>query len=273
MIFDKKKLGGFDMKKSIVLVFSFIIIIGLIGCAPSDQLIQEALANTQTAMATNTNTPEPTSTNTPVPTLTPTPTSTPTEVPTLTPTPDVRVITIDSKEFLLAKSDLPIDAKYFLPNETWISPHHNSEVISGWGNEEGLDYLDKTGRIDGWWVVYKKGVNTVRAPEEIYHNIIQYKTAEGAFLTVTQYQISSRIPEFKIIDDNYPLGDKSVITMRKEMQPSGEYRVNIRIETAFRNYTSVVDGWGWEKEFDQTFVISVAETIIKKLEAAPLGNW
>lgn len=263
------------MKKSIILVFSFMIIFGLIGCAPSDQAIQEALAKTQSAMPNNTNQPDPTATSTqePSPTATLTPTSTPTEVPTATPTPDLRVITIDSKEFLLAKDDLPVDAKYFLPNQTWISPHHNSEIISGWGNEEGLAYLDKTGRIDGWWVAYKKGVNTVRAPQEAYHNIIQYRSAEGALLTVTQYSTAARIPEFKVLDDNYPLGDKSVIIIRKTMQPSGENRVTIRIETAFRNYVSIVEGWGWEKEFDQTFVISVAETILKKLEAAPLGNW
>ena len=56
------------------------------------------------------------------------------------------------------------------------------------------------------------------------------------------------------------------------MQPSGEYRTTYIIETQYRNYVSIVNGWGWDKDFDLDYVINIAEIALAKLEAAPLGN-
>lgn len=259
------------MRKAENFVLALFSLFVFVGCAPSEQAIQEAIFETQMAMPTNTNTAEPTTTNTPEPS--PTPTSTPTEVPTLTPTPDLRVITIDSKEFLLTKKDLPPEANYYLPNAAWISPHHNYEVISGWGVEEGQIYLERTGRIDGWWVYYDRGTRTVRVPEQIFHNIIQYKTAEGASLSMTTYGTRVNDPDYTVVDNPVELGDVTVIYLQKVMQSSGEYRVSYIVETSFRNYVSIVAGWGWEKEFDLDDVISIAEIALNKVKAAPLGIW
>ncbi|MHA1280775.1 MAG: hypothetical protein ACTSQ8_26810 [Candidatus Helarchaeota archaeon] len=129
------------MKDKIFLVL-FVIVLLIVACSPSPEAIQEAIAQTQAAEVTNTNTPEPTFTFALEPTFTSTATNTftPTLTQTLTSTPDTRVITIDSKELMLTKEDLPPEAKYYLPNSGWISPHHNSEIISGWGVEEGAKY-------------------------------------------------------------------------------------------------------------------------------------
>jgi hypothetical protein len=254
--------------KSMYCFLLFVLLFStLVACKPSEAAIQEALAQTQTAQTTNTFTPEPTSTHTPEPTLTPTFT------PTVSPTPDTRVITVDSKELMLEKDDLPSEAKYYLPNYTWISPHHNSEIVSAWGVEEGTIYLQETGRIDGWWVDYLRGTNTVRAPEEIYQNIIQYESAEGAYLTLTEYNTRGDDPDYSLMDLNLSIGDVTFVYYWKEMQSSGEYRVKYAIESQYRNYVSIIVGWGWEKEFDLDYVIQIAEIAMDKIKAAPLGNW
>ncbi len=269
-----------NANKVIILI---ILVTLLASCKPSEQAIQIALQQTQTAIATNTHTPEPTSTFTPIPTSTPTqtPTETPTEIPTdiptatptMTSTPDLRVITIESKEFMLTKEDLPQDGRYYLPHESWISPHHNAEVIQDWGKEEGLIYLEKTGRIDGWWVYYDRGNSTIRAPEEIFHNIIQYKTAEGAQLSLTEYGTRVDDPEYSVVESDTVLGDGTVIYVRKTMQNNGEYRTWYVVETTYRNYVSIVGGWGWDKDFDLEYVIEIARIAMDKIMAAPLGNW
>jgi len=189
------------MKDKIFLVL-FVLVLLIVACSPSPEAIQEAIAQTQAAEVTNNNTPEPTFTFTLEPTFTSTATNTftPTLTQTLTSTPDTRVITIDSKELMLTKEDLPPEAKYYLPNSGWISPHHNSEIISGWGVEEGAKYLEETGRIDGWWVYYRRGTSTVRAPEQIYQNIIQYKTAEGAYFTFSNYSFDTNNPDFSLFN-------------------------------------------------------------------------
>jgi len=74
------------MKK---LFFLFLLSLILIACGPSDEAIQTALAETETAKPTETVTPSPSPTNTVTPSPTNTPTETPTVTSSLTSTPEV----------------------------------------------------------------------------------------------------------------------------------------------------------------------------------------
>ena len=268
------------MRKQLIL--GLIVSILIVSCSPSEESISTAIAQTQAANPTSTPAPTetplptPTITETPLPTDTPTPTETPTPTATLTPTPDLRVITETSDNFLLKASDLPQDAKYYLPNSNWMSPHHNSEIISGWGREEGLEYLEESGRIDGWWVYFKRGTRTVRAPEQIYHNIIQYKTSEGAIWTLENFnQVARGESGWEYIDEEINLGDVGIAMISKEMQSNGKYEVFIYVEVAYRNYLSIVSGFGWEDDVTLEYVMDIAQIAIDKLEAAELSepNW
>lgn len=203
--------------KGIVLLGIFIFALFVVSCSPSESSINTALAQTLAANPTNTLVPtdtlepSPTFISTATPTDTPTPSSTPSPTLTPTPTPDIRIIAETSDKFLIQASDLPKEAKYYLPDSSWISPHHNSEIISGWGREEGLDYLEKSGRVDGWLANYVRGTRTVRAPEQLYHNIIQYKSAEGAQYTVKEFNLSTRSDnDWNEIDEEVKLGELSL---------------------------------------------------------------
>jgi len=262
------------MKKLIFISLVALVLLTALGCAPSESAVQTALAKTQAALPTKTPTLAPTATATQLPTATNTPEPTETPTATHTATPDTRVITMDSRDFLMTKDDIPPEGKYILPNSGWITVMSNDDIIREWGREEGLEYLDKTGRIYGWAVYYNRTSKTVKAPEQVFHNIIQYKTAEGALLTtVGEFNTSKKDPEYKIVDENYPLGDVSIIWQKKELQNNGEYRNMYLIETAYKNYKSRVGSWGWEKEYDLDFVIGLAETMLAKLQSAPLGEW
>jgi hypothetical protein len=262
-------------------IIAGLLLILLAACSQSEAGIQTAIAQTQAAQLTAV---PPTATLAPTETLTPestaTNTSTPTETPTLTPTetptatPDLRVILVESREFLLEKGDLPVDSQYYLPGAGWISPHHNEEILSGWGNEEGRAYLEATGRVDGWWIHYKRGSQAITAPEQVYHNIIQYETSEGAQLTVTDYNQVLRAPEDgrQMLDEEVDLGDVSVVFVWKEVQSSGKVLVWLALEISYRNYVSIVQGYGWEDEVRLEFLIEVQQTILDKLAAAELSE-
>jgi hypothetical protein len=252
----------------LIIVVSFAALL-VSGCQPSETAIQTAMAETQNTMPTSTDTIVPTSTQTNTPEPTFTATEQPTLTPTLTATPDNRIIEIGPEEFLLDKEDLPSEAKYYVPNAAWKSPHRNSEIISGWGKEKGQEYLEKTGRIDGWVIYFARGTSTVRAPEQLNHNIIQYETAEGAQLAMEMDSPYLTV-EYEVIDDNYELGERTIISKYREMQPSGEYTIIYLVETTYRNYQSRVAGWGWEKEYDLEYVIQIAEIALEKLKEAPL---
>jgi hypothetical protein len=259
-----------------------VLVFFLVSCAPSDDIIQTALAETMDAAPTITETPEPTNTLTLTPSPSNTPSQTPSETPTytpsetstatntFTPTPDVRIITIDSKAFLLEKEDLPKNAKYYLPGPNWISPILNEEIVQSWGSEEGRDYLDKTGRIEGWWVFYKRGNTTLLVPEEIMHNVVMYENLEGALLTITELARDTRDVEYKKLNREIEIGGTSLAYLKKKMQPNGKYKVWYMVETAYRNYVSIVQGYGWEEEVKYEYVEDIARTAIMKLEAAPI---
>lgn len=266
-----------------LLHLAFILLVGLLtACSsgPSEDAIQTAIQQTQAANPTSTSTSEPTRTPTETPrptvtaTSTPTATETPTETPTATPTPDLRIIKEDPQKLLLVPEDLPKEAQYFLPNSGWISPHRNSEILSGWGVEEGREYLERTGRIDGWWVYYARGSKTITAPEEIYCNVIMYQTAEGARITVDEYNLilSSRDKgRYSFVEDvSIDVGDTNAFMWTKEMQPSGKNKVNYRLEFSYRNYVVALGFYGWEYDVTMEFVEDTARTMLEKLEAAPL---
>jgi hypothetical protein len=276
--------GVCDMK--LLHFLAIILLAGLLtACSstPSENAIQTAIQQTQAANPTSTSTPEPTRTPTETPrptetaTSTPTATDTPTETPTATPTPDLRIIKEDPQNILLKPEDLPKEAQYFLPNSGWISPHRNSEIVSGWGVERGREYLERTGRIDGWWVYYARGSKAITAPEEIFCNVIMYQTAEGARITVDEY--NPMVAIFRGYDDwNYvedvtlDVGDTNVLMWTKVMQPSGKNKVTYRLEFSHRNYVVVLEVYGWEYDVTIEFLENTARTMVAKLEAAPLSE-
>ena len=73
-----------------------------------------------------------------------------------------------------------------------------------------------------------------------------------------------------IFDENYDLGERTIVSTLREMQPNGQYKVGFLVETAYRNYLSRVGGWGWEHEFDLEYVINLGEIALNKLMEAPL---
>lgn len=224
-------------------------------------MIQTAIAETQAVVPTLT------SINTPVPTLTSTITITP------SPTPDLRIINNDPQEFLLKPEDLPREAKYFLPNSGWISPHLNSEVIAGWTVEKGKEYLARTGRINGWWVYYAKGTRTIYAPDEMSCSVVKFKTSQGATLLVTDYSYRKRYPnenweavDLKIED----LGQVYDVERHVEVTSGGDKKINYCISYAYYNFGVETCGFGLEKDIVPEIIETGARAVLKKLQNAPL---
>ena len=248
------------------------ILLVMASCSPSESSVATAIALTEVASPSDTPTaiPSPTSTPLPSPTYTP--------VPSPTPTPDTRVYDVDPRRILLERLDLPSEAGYYLPHSSWISPHRNSEIQIGFGGgsdsvtsaEAVKEYLAETGRVDGWWVSFKRGSRTVIAPEEIFNNPVLYKTQEGAMLMLTKYHGSCDEDETPL--EIQTIGDASMACMWKKMQNNGKNRVSINIRFIDRNVYHNLSGWGWESEVTLEYVEQVAMTLLDKLQQFPLSN-
>lgn len=251
-------------RTGLILLVTIVFLLILTACAPSEAQIQKAISQTQTAQPIPPQAPTQTPTNTIIPADTP------------TPTPDLRVIDLDPETFLLDVDDLPVEGKYYLPRKSWYSPHRNSEIVSALGAEEGRKYLEETGRVDGWWVIYKRGTKTVNMPEEVNDNPVMSKTTHGAKVILEKYSTCAEAAmdknDFIELSGNAHIGDDSRWCVLKEMQPNGKNKVWLRLEFIYRNYYHGISGYGWESEVTPEFFEGVANALLDKLKAAPLSD-
>lgn len=259
------------------ILFLSLVVLIFTSCSaqPSDSQIQTAIAQTQVMQVTAT----PLATNTSVPSNTPTMTDTPTAVPTDTPTPepsptpDLRVIDIDPYELLLKKSDCNPDGRYYLPNEFWISPHRNSEVVGGWTVVKGQEYLAETGRIDGWVVYYARGNSNVLLPQEIGDNVVLFSTIAGAQLLITKYE-DRMVNEFYYdeIEDAPQIGDLSRAWVKKETNSGGTTEAWYVITYSYRNISHSITVYGYDKEVKLEDAEYLARNLLAQLKQLSLSN-
>ncbi len=236
-----------------------------------------AVALASCALQPQAPTPVPTSTPTVAPSPTPLPTDTPTPVPTPSPTPDLRVYDINPRQLLMTKDDLVKDPdikkdRYFLPNQLWITRLTNAKIVSSWTVQKGTEYLAATGRVEGWAVSYKRGTTAVVAPEELYDNVVLFRTIEGVRTLMEKYALcSSPDTEYVMVESDFKVGDDTHVCKYMEMQSGGENRVWYTIEFVNRNIYHRVLGWGWEDEVRPELIEKIATILNDNLASVPLA--
>jgi hypothetical protein len=236
--------------------FLLVLVFLLNACSPSQQAIQTAIAETQEA--------NPTSTLTPVP-PTETPTKTPTETPTITPSPtlDLLVLQMNLKDFLLQKSDLP--QGYSLRNQS------SGLVTNKDVNYIGTDYVEETGRIDGWGVYYSNESQSVSVSDMI--NL--FETSAGAQLAIKKYYVDYNT-QYNFIEEINPpeIGDVTRSFYHRSTPVSGKYDPDYYLEIYFsyRNILHIVSVDGGSDKIDADLVRSIARLLLAKLQASPLIN-
>ena len=131
-----------------------------------------------------------------------------------------------------------------------------------------------TQRIDGWQTTFHNESSAERAPYYFHQTISQHKTSEGAFFTIRHDSPLERSPEYDdhIIDDNYPLGDKTIIWLFEGVFPDGSNKFGYTIMTSYRNYVFTISGASGENGFNVDFLIPIAENALEKLLVAPLAD-
>lgn len=262
------------MKK--VLITSFVFLISACASSPSNESIQTAIAETQNSAAElqpiASITPSLPPTFTPEPTITPTNeptfTNTPEPSPTPTSTPDTRIISGDPEDYILIPEDLP--DKYIL-RRGGSTPHLNSEILSARGTEDGKRYLEATGRIGGWIIVYVRVSDIPIAPEWIRSYIVMYDSISGPMIAKSpEFDSLMYMDNADVSDIDLELGDWNRTIVERERQSNGEYRVYYQVEFVYKNVWGQVMGYGWESDVTHEYIENSARKVLSKLESAPL---
>jgi hypothetical protein len=236
----------------------------LAACGPSTQALQTTDAETRAAV--------PTSTSTPVP-----PTNTPTELPTLSLAPTLDLISLQDnlKEFLVQESDLPPLANY--------TPHFrmpasvSNESISQSMSDDGVDFLEKTGRIDGWEVEvdFDGDVSLGITPFILYNQAALFNTVEGAQLAISKY-CDRYVMQDGFTETNSPFtnGDVHRAFYRRYQEPPGNsgYSLKYIIVFSYRNVVVTVQESGLERPIDPVFMSDIAQRLLARFQASPLLN-
>jgi hypothetical protein len=167
---------------------------------------------------------------------------------------------------VLTKKEIPQEGRFYLYYET---PHRNSEIISGWGADDGARYLDESGRVDGWIKGYARGTTTTRVPEYLEIAAILYKSASGGSYADSVLGVC---PEDWMLVDEPDIGDHSSLCLRKEMQPSGKSYITYELNIDYRNVRAQFWATGFEASFDLEWLFAVANLQIEKLSGFPLAE-
>lgn len=176
--------------------------------------------------------------------------------------------------FLPEIRELPREALYSIPNEKWVSPHYNQEVIWDWGAEKANPYLQKTGRLMGWETSFLRGADDIYSPEQLFCEIISYQTVEGARIALKEFNAVEVFPEdgWKYENSDISLGDHTVVMKRVKQNTGGVEEVWYRIEFSYRNFLGLVTGYGFPEDIKPEIVSNVAGIMLSKMQVAPITN-
>ena len=252
------------MNKTRIPLMVFLAAAFLAACGPSTQAVQTADAETRAAV--------PTSTFTHVP-----PTTTPTGGPTLSLAPTLDLLSLQNnlKEFLVLESDLPPLANY--------TPHFNlpalvsDESVSQTMGADGVDFLQKTGRIDGWEidVIFDGDPSIGITPFILYNQAALYGTVEGAQLAVSKYS-DLYVTENGFTATNSPFtkGDVNLAFYLRYQEPpeNSGYSLKYIILFSYRNVVVTLQESGLERPIDPIFMADIAQRLLTRLQAYPLLN-
>jgi hypothetical protein len=262
------------MRRAIVL----FILVSLAACNTTRATeLPTQTADTVTEVEIPTPTTTLTPTNTPTATLTSTvaPTNTPTTTPTTSPTPDLRVINLSPKEFILTPEDLPPEGLFYLPSSRYEGPVDIMFYINGWGELKSGEFIGKTGWLDGWWVTYLRGSEGTGAPERIYNRVTMFQTASGAQASVQEYNPATTPwldEEWDVLDVEMNLGDTNITTLRVQPLDVTKELAWYRITFSYRNYEVIVEVKDWSNFINHDYVEAAARAVLAKLEAAPIAS-
>jgi hypothetical protein len=263
--------------KSLKYIFMFVFFIFWISaCSTPAKDLEISVKSTLTAIVKQTQAVATIPSVTP--TLTQTTTSTPTPTPTLppSPTPDNRIIDTDPSKLLCEKSDLPIEGRYKIPNQTWMSINTNAEVIAARGTTEGRDYVFRTQRVTGWWVDFYRNTKAAQLPKDFGCGVFMFRTPKGAQLALTKYNsvetnTSTATETWEYVENDFDLGDQDTSYVYYRLKKGGNREILLTIQFAYRNLMVDVSGFSdVESDVKIEDLLKVANIMMDRLKETSL---
>ncbi len=185
--------------------------------------------------------------------------------PSVASAPPDWVLKVDAPLLMMNATDLPSQGKYTIPDVSWTGEVDNQAVLDAWGAQDGDQYINDTGRLDGWWIEFRRTNDSAVMPREVYDSVAVYRTVAGARLSVQKYA-DHAMQAYTPVADTPQIGDGArAFILRKNGT------VEYDLYFSFRNCQHVLEILGTETEVTPDFALTIAQSILKRLESAPLA--
>jgi hypothetical protein len=149
-----------------------------------------------------------------------------------------------------------------------LTPSTNQRILSVRGEEEGREFLERSGRIDGWFVDLV-GEPSPPLPAAVQLNVVLFQTAAGPRVLMDEAggPCRSEREPFLNLDHELDLGDRSALCFQPELAASDPGFQQYWIPIAYRNVFLGVGTFGSEAERD--WLIAAAGALLEAIERLP----
>jgi hypothetical protein len=186
-------------------------------------------------------------------------------------TTDESILTDPAEVFLCQVSDLPVKGQYLIPSAGTVFQTSNNSILDS-GDAGEYEYIDVTGRLDGWVAQYQRNADVPSLPDLIYCGSVTYATAQGARVSVTKYNAAARgVDGWELADRKVSIGDEGVVLVYRSPSAS-EVRIWKVIEFSYRNVVIDVGGLGLDENIGLADLKAVGKAVIERLQAGTLAT-
>jgi hypothetical protein len=170
------------------------------------------------------------------------------------------------RQYVLRPEDLAFD--YYI-GKGGESPLSNKEMILTYGEARGKQYIQETGRVDGWQITMLKNHELDIAPSKFKSSIDLFQTAEGAQLAFSPewfwvYTAENTPDEW--LDASCNIGTDCIFFMYEDYNAvSGLTTLRYDVAFLYQNVIVWVSGSGIDYEINQADVLNAAQAVFDKL--------
>jgi len=172
--------------------------------------------------------------------------------------------------YLLRPGDLPNE--YHIP-EGGEQRLATIRLIQDMGEVEAKTYVNKTGRIDGWWLELQRSNKADFAPISFESTIEIFDSAKGARSASSPdyFQLfKDETREYSQVAGGCNLGDHCEFYYSEKEDPTTELIIaQYNIVFTYRNAFISIMARGLEFDLDADYVLDAANTVLHKLKSAP----
>jgi len=177
-----------------------------------------------------------------------------------------QVIDMNPDNLILAEKDLPSGCNFYLGSKNRVE---NSVILSEWPVGEGQNYIDKTGRIDGWSVRYFCEKQSENLPNEVDDSVVIFSSNGGARRMIQEFVDYREEEGYREVASHPEIGDQSRVW---SMYDVSNTIVTYIVDFSYRNIAHTIRIRGWDTEITMDTALAIARELLSKLEALPTSD-